>query len=141
MNNPQQIEVKVEARHRVFLIVWVALLVSITMLLGFALAVPSSNATANPTLSLALLGVALMLVAGSFLIKHRTVQNAIAKRDVASLQSGYIVSYAVCEAAALFGLFDHFVTGSSYYYCAFIAAMLGMLLHFPKKDHIRDATA
>ena len=137
MQNPQQIESTVEARHRIFLILWVAILGSMALLFTLSVAIANVNPAANPTLSFAFLGVAFTLVLVSFLIKQRAVKLAIEKRDVASLQSGYIVSFALCESAALFGLLDHFVTGSSYYYFSFALGALGMLLHFPKKDHIR----
>jgi len=141
MQNPQQIKEKVEVRYRTFLILWVMMLVSIALFLGLALGVKGANAVGNPTLSLALVGTAFAMVVVSFLIKQRIVRQAIAKRDVGSLRSGYIVGYALCESAALFGLLDHFVTGSNYNYFSFAIAALGMLLHFPKKDHVRAATA
>ena len=46
-----------------------------------------------------------------------------------------------CRAAALCGLLDHFLTESNYYYFSFAMGVLGMLLHFPKKGHVRAATA
>ncbi|HEV2904381.1 MAG TPA: hypothetical protein VGW32_04995 [Pyrinomonadaceae bacterium] len=138
MQSPQEIEARMESRYRVFLILWVAMLISILLLLGLALATTSASAAPNPTLSFGVLGTAFTMVVLSFLIKQRTVQRAIEKHDVASLQSGYIVSYALCESAALFGLFDHFVTGSKYSYFSFALAVAGMLLHFPKKDHVRS---
>ena len=138
MQSPQEIEARMEGRYRVFLILWVAMLISILLLLGLALATTSASAAPNPTLSFGVLGTAFAMVVLSFLIKQRTVQRAIEKHDVASLQSGYIVSYALCESAALFGLFDHFVTGSKYSYFSFALAVAGMLLHFPKKDHVRS---
>ena len=141
MQSPQEIEAKIEGRYRVFLILWVAMLISILVLLGMVVAITSASAAPNPVLSFGVLGTAFAMVVLSFLIKQRTVQRAIEKRDVASLQSGYIVSYALCESAALFGLLDHFVTGSKYSYFSFAIAVAGMLLHFPKKDHVRAAIA
>jgi len=137
MQNPQDIETKAEARYRVFLILWIAILASMALLFTLALAIPNVNATPNPTLTFVLIGVAFTVFIVSVLVKQRTVNRAIDKRDVVALQSGYITSFALCESAALFGLLDHFVTGSNYYYLSFAIAALGMLLHFPKKDHVR----
>ncbi len=53
--------------------------------------------------------------------------------------NAYVISFALCEATGIFGLLDHFVTGSHYYCIAFAVAAVGMLLHFPKKDHVRAA--
>ena len=141
MQNPQQIEARVEARHRIIVIIWFALLMSISIFFVMTLMIPSGTTEPNPTLSFVLIGAAFMLVVGSVLIKQRVVQRAIEKRDSAMLQTGYILSFALCESAAIWGLVDHFVTGANYYYFSFALGMLGMLLHFPKKDHVRAATA
>ena len=134
--NPQQVEARVEARHKVFLILWFALFVSVMLLLVLVL-VTGSKGTPNPTLSYALLGVGLMTVVVSFLLKQQLVNKAINNHDIAALQSAHIVSLALCESAALFGVVDRFVTASQTSWFLFAISGLGILLHFPKKDHIR----
>lgn len=141
MQNPQQIEAKAEAHHRKLLFLWVGILMSISLLLGLTIFVPASNPEPNTTLGFALIGVAFMSVIGSVLIKLRVVQRAIEKRDAAMLQTGYIVSFALCESAAIWGVVGHFVAGTSYYYFSFALGVLGMLFHFPKKDDVRAAVA
>ena len=141
MQNPQQIEAKVEARHRTLLFLWFGILMSMSLFLGLTLFVPGNTPEPNPALSFGLIGAAFMVVILSVLIKLRVVQRAIEKRDAAMLQTAYVAGFALCEAAALWGVTDHFVTGSSYYYFSFALGALGMLLHFPKKDHVRAATA
>jgi F0F1-type ATP synthase membrane subunit c/vacuolar-type H+-ATPase subunit K len=110
------------------------------LLFTLAVAITAANPNANPTMTFAFLGIAFTLVIVSFVVRQKAVKGAIEKRDVASLQSGYITSFALCEAAALFGVLDHFVTGSKYFYISFAIAALGMLLHFPKRDHVRATT-
>jgi hypothetical protein len=134
--NPQEAEAKVAARYRVFLILWIAILFSVGILFALASFIPSSG-TANQTLSFALLGIGLATVTGSFLFKQQTLKRAIEKQEIQALMSAYIVSFALCESAALFALVDHFTTGSGYYRFGFVLAVVGMLLHFPKKDHLR----
>jgi hypothetical protein len=140
MQNPQQIEARVEARHRILLIIWFALLTSMTVFAVLPVVIPGNSTEPNTTLSFALMGAAFMLVVSSVLIKQRVVQRAIEKRDAAMVQTAYIVSFALCESAAIWGLVDHIVTGSKYYFLSFLLGLLGMLLHFPKKDHVRAAT-
>ena len=139
MQNPQQIEARVEARHRIVLMIWFSLLMSISIFFVMTIMIPGNSANPNTTLSFALIGLAFMVVVASVLIKQRVVRRAIEKRDAAMMQTGYVLSFALCESAASWGLVDHFVTGSSYYYFSFALAVLGMLLHFPKKDHVRAA--
>ena len=138
MQKPEQIEARVEARHRIILIIWFSLLMSISIFFGMTVMIPS-RPNPNTTLSFGLIGAAFMVIILSVVIKMRVVQRAIEKRDAAMLQTGYVASFALCEAAALWGLIDHFVTGSSYYYFSFLLGLLGMLIHFPKKDHVRAA--
>ena len=141
MQNPEQIVARVEARHRLLLIIWFALLTSMTVFAVLPVVITSQSTEPNTTLSLAFMGAAFVVVVGSVLIKQRVVQRAIEKRDAAMVQTGYILSFALCESAAIWGLVDHIVTGSKYYFLSFLLGLLGMLLHFPKKDHVRAAIA
>lgn len=141
MQNPAHIEAKVEARHRLLLIIWFALLTSMTVFAGLPVVITSQSTEPNTTLSFAFMGAAFMLVILSVLIKQRVVQRAIEKRDAAMVQTGYVLGFALCESAAIWGLVDHIVTGSKYYFLSFLLGLLGMLLHFPKKEHVRAATA
>ena len=134
--NPQEAEAKVAARYRVFLILWIAILISVGVLFTLASFTPSSG-TANQTLSFALLGIGFATVMGSFLFKQQMLKKAIEKQELQALMSAYIISFALCESAALFALMDHFTTGSGYYRFGFTLAVVGMLLHFPKKEHLR----
>jgi F0F1-type ATP synthase membrane subunit c/vacuolar-type H+-ATPase subunit K len=134
--NPQEAEAKVAARYRVILVLWIGIFMSVVLFLVLALAVASTG-EANPMLSYSLVGSGLIVVIVSALLKIRLVKQAIEKGDIQSLQSAYIIGMALCESAALFGLLDHFVTGSNICWFAFLLAGTGMLLHFPKKDHLR----
>ncbi len=136
LTNPQEVEAKVDARYRVFLILWIAILISIGILFALALFIPSSG-KANQTFSIALLGIGFATVATSFVFKRQMLKRAIEKQQLQALMSAYIVSFALCESAALFALMDHFTTGSGYYRFGFILAASGMVLHFPKKERLR----
>ena len=57
------------------------------------------------------------------------------------VQSAYVLSFALCETSALFGLADHFTTGSGYHYVAFAIAGLGLLLHFPLRQNLVNASS
>ena len=134
--NPQEAEERVTARYRVILILWASIFTSLGFLLALALFTPSS-APPNQTLTFIFLGIGFMVVIVSIFIKRRFVQRAIEQRQTALLQSGYIVAFALSESAALFGLLDHFINGSRYYYIGLFVAGLGMLLNFPKRDDVR----
>ena len=141
MQNPAQIEARVEARHRLLLIIWFALLTSMTIFAVLPIVITSQSTEANTTLSFAFIAAAFMVVVSSILTKQRVVNRAVETRDAAMLQTGYVIGFALCESAAILGLVDHIVTGSKYYFLSFLVGLVGMLVHFPKKDHLRAATA
>ncbi|HXI23002.1 MAG TPA: hypothetical protein VNG71_03930 [Pyrinomonadaceae bacterium] len=137
--NPQEIEAKVEARHRVFLILWAAIFVSVGLLSTLAVVI-GNKGTPNPALSYALLGIGAMMVALSFLLRQKLSQQALDKNDIAALQTAHILSLALSESAALFGLVDRLSTSSSTSWFLFALSAFGILLSFPSKDWIRQVT-
>ena len=136
LTNPHEVEAKVDARYRVFLILWCAILISVGILFILAVFLRSSG-KANQTFSLALLGIGIATVTASFVYKQQMLKKAIEKQELQALMSAYIVSFALCESAAFFALMDHLSTGSGYYRFGFILAAIGMMLHFPQKEHLR----
>ena len=139
LTNPQETEAKVAARYQVFLILWIAILISVGIFFGLATFVPVPSRP-NPNLSYVLLGIGVAFVAVSILIKSVQSKQAIESRSVSRLQSAHILGLALCETAALFGLLDHFVTGSVISRFGFAVAALGMLWHFPRKNQVRSAS-
>jgi hypothetical protein len=136
LRNPQEIEAQVEARFRTFLILWAGILISVGLLTALRVIMPSKG-TPNPTLSYALLGLGVMMVAVSFLLKPNLVQKAIDKNDVGALQSAHIVALALCESATVFGIVNHLTTGSKISWLLFGISAVGILSNFPNKDQIR----
>jgi hypothetical protein len=55
------------------------------------------------------------------------------------VQQAYIVTWAINEVAALLGLMDFFLTNDRYYFVLLIIAALGLLLHFPRREHVVNA--
>jgi hypothetical protein len=84
--------------------------------------------------------IAIVPVGVSFLLKQRILEQAVAGQRLDLVQTGYILAWALCEMAALLGLMDHFANGYRYYYVGFIFAAAGLLLHFPRKQHLLDAS-
>jgi len=135
-NDPQTVEVRVRSIR----ILWFAMLSSVGLYYFFGLFNGrSEKVTANPGLSLALLvaGVSTTLI--SFLIKAKLLTKAIEQQNLGMVQQAYIVTFAITEVAALLGLLDFFATSDRYYYGLFIIAAIGMLLHFPRREHVVNA--
>jgi len=136
-NEPNQ--PTIEIRYRTLFILWFAICMSVLMLLVLVQFTPT-KVEGNVRLSLILNSIAIVPVGVSFLLKQRILEQAVARQRLDLVQVAYVLACALCEMAALLGLMDHFVNGSRYYYVGFIFAGAGLLLHFPRKQHLLDAS-
>jgi len=98
------------------------------------------NVQPNSTLSLALLGAGVLIALVSFVIKNTLVRQAVEREQVAQVQQAYIVAWAMSEVPALLGMLDFFVTSDRYYYVFFIVAVCAQLAHFPRREHVEQAS-
>lgn len=123
------------------LVLWIAMLGSIggyyvlTLLAG-----RSEDTTPNPIVSLTLIVIGVLTTLISFPIKNKLLNRAVDQQQVQLVQQAYIVAWAICEVAALLGLLDFFLTGHRHYYLLLIIAAVGQLLHFPRREHVVNAS-
>jgi hypothetical protein len=129
----------IEMRHRTIFILWFGIVMSVVMLLILAGFIRTSE-TGDLQLSLILNGVGIVPLGMSFLLKQRILAQAVTQQRLELVQVAYVLAFALCEMAALLGMVDHFLNGSRYYYIGFLFAGLGLLLHFPRKQHLLDAS-
>jgi len=130
--------VSIEERHRTLLILWFAICMSLTIMYFAFIYLATVTPAPNPKLTLLLNTVGLIPVAASFLIKHSLLEKAIIAQQV---HSAYVVSFALCEISGLLALLDYRLTGSKYYFVGFTIGGIGLLLHFPRKQHLLDASS
>lgn len=139
---PDDIQRQFEARYRLLLILWGALVSSVGFYLVISVLVskPDSEDVPSRSLTFGLTAVAVALVIFSFAIKQKFFAQAEEKQLPALVQTGLIIALAFCDAAALLGLVDFFTTGNRYYFVTFVVAVVGMLLHFPRRDQLGAAS-
>jgi F0F1-type ATP synthase membrane subunit c/vacuolar-type H+-ATPase subunit K len=82
----------------------------------------------------------LSTVVASFLVKQAFANRAVREQNPAVLQTGLILSLALCEAAGLFGLFGLFAEGSPSAYLLFVVSAAGIVLHFPRREDLTAAS-
>ena len=129
----------IEMRYRNLLVLWFGISMSVMSFLAFVQFIRVS-VESNVKLSLILNSVGILPVGLSFLLKQRILEQAISGQNIERVQIAYVLAWALCEMSALLGLVDHFVNGSPYYFIGFVFAILGMLGHFPRKQHLLDAS-
>ncbi|OLD61931.1 MAG: hypothetical protein AUI83_00300, partial [Armatimonadetes bacterium 13_1_40CM_3_65_7] len=140
MKTPDTSQPDIAARYRTLLILWLAICMSVLMFLALSRLAPVTAAE-NPMLTLALNSLGLVPVGLSFLLRQRALAKSVATQRLDLVQSAYVLSFALCESSALFGLVVHFTTGSNYSYSAFVIAGIGLLLHFPQKQNLVNASS
>jgi hypothetical protein len=94
----------------------------------------------NNTLFLGLVVVSLSATLVSFLVKSQLLNRAIEQQQVQQVQQAYVVGWAITEVGALLGMIDYLVSGDRYYYVLFIIAACGQLLHYPRREHVLNAS-
>ncbi|HEY3579842.1 MAG TPA: hypothetical protein VGK82_04840 [Pyrinomonadaceae bacterium] len=131
----------VEVRMRTMRTLWLALLMSLVMYYVFTLFIDRPpNAGPNNTIFLVLVCAAVVTVLISFPIKSALVNKAIDRQQPQMVQQAYIVGWAVVEVGGLLGILDFYLTGDRYYYVMLIIAGCGQLLHYPKREHVVNAS-
>ena len=131
-------EQEVDAHYRALRIIWLAILASlIAIFVATRWIQPEPGAPRE--LFWILLAVGVGNFGASFLLKHKLLGQAAAKRKPESVKAAYLVALALCESVGFLGLLAHLITGVEHYYFFFVLSGFGILLHKPQRDDILAA--
>ena len=72
----------------------------------------------------------------SFVMKKRSYEQSVAEQKVALVQTGLIIACALCEAISLLGMVLAFAFSYQYFFLWFALGILGIILHFPRRDDV-----
>jgi F0F1-type ATP synthase membrane subunit c/vacuolar-type H+-ATPase subunit K len=139
----------VEQKYRAITVVWFALLISQLMFLVilffvkpeiFKFDFSKSPLGDNPAIviALAVLGVSTFLM--SFVLSRKFINQAISQQKTTLVQTALIIGCALCEATTLFGFVLVFIANYQFFFLWFALGILGMILHFPKRDNLIAAS-
>lgn len=134
----------IEARLRVLVIIWAAMLASVGMYAGLGYFIKGAgrpvrdSGDTTPLLAFAFAG--LVLVNLSFILRARFLSRAAAGQSLAAVQSGYIISFALCDGAALLGFVALMTTSLTYSYLLLALGAAGIVLNLPRRKHLLAAT-
>ncbi len=146
MQNPNP---SVEQQYRVLSVIWFILLFSQAMFLVvvfitrpevFSFDFSKPFLGENPPIIIAFAILAIVNLILSFVVEKRAVAQAIADQRPQYIQTGLIVACALCEADSLLGLVLAFAFSYQYFFVWFALGILGIILHFPKRDHLIAAS-
>lgn len=120
--------------------IWGALLMSIVAYFALTVFVgQQQDVQPNSAISMAFLAIALSTLAISIPVKKKILAQAVEQQRPELAQQAYIIAWAITEVGGLLGLLDFFTTGNRYYFAPMIIAALGVILHFPNRQHVIDA--
>ena len=138
--NQNDSQTNIELRLRTLLILWIAMLMSFVGLYVLTIVTRRPHdVTPNPVLSLVLLCIGLLITVLSFPVKNRLLSKAVAQQQIEKVQQAYIVAWALTDVAALLGILDFFLANHAHYYILLIIAVIGTLLHFPRRETVENA--
>lgn len=146
----QQENPNVEQSYRTMTILWFALLSSQFLFLvvlfitkpelfKFDFMKPLLDGE-NSVLVIALGAVGIVTFLLSFVLRAQLIKQAIAAQNIGMVQSALIIGCALCEATTLFGLVLAFVFTYQYFFLWFALGILGIILHFPRRDNLIAAS-
>jgi uncharacterized membrane protein len=139
----------VEQIYRTLVIIWFALLNSQLLLLvvlyfarseifRFDFSKPLLGTNSVMVIVLASLAVSTFLL--SFVLRKKFINQAITEQKVELVQTAIIIGCSLCEAISLFGFVLVFALNYQYFFFWFVLGILGIILHFPRRGNLIDAS-
>jgi hypothetical protein len=121
-------------------VLWFAMMMNVLVFFGFTIIIERQQPAGDSSLTLVFALVALSTTALSFVVRSKLLNSAVKTQQVQGVQVAFIVAWAMCEVSALLGIMDYLTVGGRSYILLFVISELGMILHFPKYDHLAAAS-
>jgi len=139
----------IDQLYRTTAIIWFVLLMSQFALLGFAFSLLPPEAVANaqygilgtnPPIVIGALMLAFANLAISFVMRKKASEQALVEQNVKHVQTGLVIACAFCESISIIGMVLAIAFAYPYFYLWFAVGILGIFLHFPRRQHLLDAS-
>lgn len=145
----QNQNVPAEQTYRILMIIWFALFMTqfmffVVVYFGkpelFAFDATKSVLGDNPLIVLifAVIGVSNLLI--SIFLGKIFYDRAVEEQKVTLIQTGMIVGCALSESISLLGIFLAFAFSYQYFFIWIAFGLVGMILHYPRRDKIHAAS-
>lgn len=154
MNNEKADDI--EAKFKTLILIWASLLMSQVMFVvivfitrpklfhfDFTQPILGDGTTKSGSTTAMIIGFAVAAITSvlfSFAFRKRLNERAVAEQNPAQVQTGLIIALALCEASSLFGLALAFAFDYQYFFLWIALGIVGMALHFPRRNELRAAS-
>jgi len=128
-----------ERAHRLIVIVWAAMLVSLGPYLLITQVVPVNQAGPNSPLPVPLLAVAIAAVLGSVYFKSSLGSREGQARSLDKVRAGHIIAFVLCQLAGLLGLITFILSAWQRAWIFFAVSAAGFLINFPQREDFERA--
>ena len=144
MNKPD-----IDQLFRTMAIIWFVLLMSQFALLGLAYSMAGDQLQTNveqgflgayPPVVFCAIMLAVSNLVISFFMRRRANEQAVADQNVKYVQTGLVIACAFCESISIIGMVLAIAFAYPYFYLWFAVGILGIFLHFPRRQHLLDAS-
>ena len=144
MNKPD-----IDQLFRTMAIIWFVLLMSQFALVGVAYSIAGDALQTNveqgflgayPPVVFCAIMLAVSNLAISFFMRRRANEQAVADQNVKYVQTGLVIACAFCESISIIGMVLAIAFAYPYFYLWFAVGILGIFLHFPRRQHLLDAS-
>jgi hypothetical protein len=129
----------VERNLKILFLLWFLFLGSIALyaiMLWLIERRESAREEGRLTLNWLLCFMGLVSVASSVIVKRVLLALAVARRKIWQVVRAYIVAFALCEAAAIFGAVVFFLTRDRLAYLMCALATMAIAAHYPRREHL-----
>ncbi len=138
-----------EQSYKTLLIIWVALLISQLMfvvliwftkpeLFKFDFSQPILGDNAMIVGVFAMLSVSDIVI--GLVLRKKTLERSVAEQSIPLVQTAMIIGCALSEAISLFGVMLAFAFNYQYFFLFSILGVIGILLHFPRREELHAAS-
>lgn len=132
----------IDARYRVLLIIWFAILMSVGFFVILTLIIPTPQRVRSDTSTiswmLSIIGILLAVI--SFVTKQKLLGQAVEKQETRLVFTAYIIAFSLSEGTSLFGLLLFMLAPGRTYIYVFAVSVSSMLAHFPRRSHLLAAS-
>ncbi|CDM64254.1 hypothetical protein [Pyrinomonas methylaliphatogenes] len=131
----------VERNLKILFLLWLIFLGSIALyaiMLWLIERRGSAREEGRLTLNWLLCFMGLVSVASSVIVKRVLLALAVARRKIWQVVRAYIIAFALCEAAAIFGVVVFFLTRDRLAYLMFALAAMAIAAHYPRREHLES---
>jgi hypothetical protein len=138
----------IKVEYKTLVVLWGALLFSQVLFLGIVYMIKPELLSSqfsqpllgkHPVVIILFAAAAIAVFVLSFILRNQHMRRAVADQDAGCVQTGLLLGCALSEISGFLGMVLAFVFDYQYFFLWIALAIIGILLHFPRRQNLLDA--